>query len=199
MGFNVQTKKRYHRMKSLVENSGDKIILDIGAGQIPISRGIKSKKTIILDGIKKYKPDICCNINKGIPLKDNSIDIVLAGEIIEHLFSPFKFIREIHRILKKGGVLILSTPNTCSFINRIKMLLGDLPAYCAEPLDDESFERHIADFNLPVLIKILEGSGFKIAKKTSNGVIFHSKSLLPEVLTPPSMGETLIIKAVKNT
>jgi len=194
----IQTKIRYKLIRKLIGNASEKKVLDIGAGYRPLSRGIKTNKTIKLDGIKKYNPDIIWDINKTPwPIKENSLDLVIAGEIIEHIFNPIKFIMECHRILKKKGELILSTPNICSLKNRFKVFLNQLPEYCAEPLDNESYERHIVDFNFPTIIKILESNGFKIIKKTSNGIISHSKLLWPLILTPPSFGETIIIKAKK--
>lgn len=193
----LQTKIRYRKMRLLIGNADDKIILDIGAGRLPISKGIKTKKTIRLDGVKKYKPDVCCDINKGLPLKANSVDIIIAGEIIEHIYNPIKFIKECNKILRKGGFLILSTPNICSLKNRFKVFAGQLPEYCAEPSEDESFERHIIDFNFQRLIQILKENGFKTTKRTSNGIIYHSQLIFPRFLTPPQFGETIIIKSKK--
>ncbi len=193
----IQTRIRYKLMRNMVGDASKKIILDIGAGYRPISKEIKSKKIIRLDGVKKYHPDVCCNINDGIPLKKDSIDIIIAGEIIEHIFNPIKFIRECNKVLKKGGNLVLSTPNLCSLKNRFKVLIGKLPEYCAEPLDDESFERHIVDFNISRLRKILKENGFEVTKLTSNGIVTHSKIIFPRILTPVSFGETIIIKVVK--
>ena len=51
-----------------------------------------------MDGCKEHNPDIECNINKGFPLEDNSIDLVLAGEIIEHLVAPIRFVKECNRV-----------------------------------------------------------------------------------------------------
>ena len=184
-------------MRKLIGNVSEKTVLDIGAGYRPISKGIKTKKTIKLDGIKKYKPDVCTDINKGLPLKADSIDIIIAGEIIEHIYNSIKFIKECNRILKKGGFLILSTPNICSLKNRFKVFVGQLPEYCAEPSEDESFERHIIDFNFPRLIQILKRNGFKIIKKTSNGIISHGKLLFPRFMTPANFGETIILKSKK--
>jgi len=46
----------------------------------------------------------------AIPFKDDYFDYVVAGELIEHLEDPVAFIKEVMRVLKKGGVFSLSTP-----------------------------------------------------------------------------------------
>jgi len=50
-------------------------------------------------------------ISYPLPLKDNSFDVVLSLETIEHMPYPQTFIKELYRVLKPGGELILSTPN----------------------------------------------------------------------------------------
>lgn len=54
-------------------------------------------------------PDYCCSA-EDIPLEPNSIDTVLLVEVLEHVESPKAVLREISRILKPGGKLILSMP-----------------------------------------------------------------------------------------
>lgn len=46
----------------------------------------------------------------NIPLMDASVDVVLATELMEHLPSPDQFLREVTRVLREEGVLILSVP-----------------------------------------------------------------------------------------
>ncbi|HLE48575.1 MAG TPA: class I SAM-dependent methyltransferase [Patescibacteria group bacterium] len=48
---------------------------------------------------------------ESIPLKNNSIDVLVSFETIEHLNNYKNFIKEIQRVLKKNGLLIISTPN----------------------------------------------------------------------------------------
>ena len=58
--------------------------------------------------------DIADNINferDKLPIKSNSIDIVTGISIIEHLYSPERFLSEIKRVLKPSGFLILVMPN----------------------------------------------------------------------------------------
>jgi ubiquinone/menaquinone biosynthesis C-methylase UbiE len=45
-----------------------------------------------------------------LPFNDNSFDCVIASEIIEHVFDPAGFIKELFRVVKKGGSLIITTP-----------------------------------------------------------------------------------------
>ena len=72
------------------------------------------------------------NMVKGdahfLPFKDESFDSVFAGEIIEHLHNPTMFLREIERVLKKGGIAIITTPNIHSLVYIRKSLLGKNPS-----------------------------------------------------------------------
>lgn len=46
----------------------------------------------------------------SLPFEDNSVDYLVAGEFIEHLESPAKFIEEAKRVVKEGGWIAISTP-----------------------------------------------------------------------------------------
>jgi SAM-dependent methyltransferase len=65
-----------------------------------------------------------------IPLEDNSLDVVLAGEIIEHVLprEVDAVIFELFRVLKLGGRLLMTTPNPGYLRNRImgRSVLGDI-------------------------------------------------------------------------
>jgi len=45
-----------------------------------------------------------------LPFADNSFDVVIASEIIEHIVIPAEFVKELFRVVKRGGRLIVSTP-----------------------------------------------------------------------------------------
>ncbi len=59
-----------------------------------------------------------------LPYPDGHFDYVFSIEGIEHLQSPWTFARELCRVLKPGGRLFLSTPNTFSVDARLKYLIG---------------------------------------------------------------------------
>lgn len=56
--------------------------------------------------------DLVADLNKGIPLPDNSCGIVRAYDALEHLVDKHKTMKEIHRVLAPGGMLISMTPST---------------------------------------------------------------------------------------
>jgi 2-polyprenyl-3-methyl-5-hydroxy-6-metoxy-1,4-benzoquinol methylase len=59
------------------------------------------------------------------PLANESFDVVVLTEVLEHLRDyPARALAESHRILRPGGILVLTTPNAASLGNRLKLALG---------------------------------------------------------------------------
>ena len=52
------------------------------------------------------------NLNNGIPLEDNSVGVLNASHIIEHLYDKTKIMSEIHRVLAPGGWAFIEVPST---------------------------------------------------------------------------------------
>jgi len=55
-----------------------------------------------------YIADLCENNSKTIP--GNQFDLVVCTEVLEHVNDPFSAAKELHRIVKKGGVVAISSP-----------------------------------------------------------------------------------------
>jgi len=98
--------------------SGDRV-LDIGCGRGKFL-DICKKKNIKAIGVDKEKcsVDFCrqygleammANVYK-LPFSNNSFSFIICQSVVEHLNQPLKGLREIKRILKKGGVFIVSVP-----------------------------------------------------------------------------------------
>jgi SAM-dependent methyltransferase len=75
-------------------------------------------------GIDAFKVDL--NADR-LPVQDESVDVVLFLEVIEHLYNSDNIMEEIRRILKSKGLLVISTPNLASWANRAAILLGFQP------------------------------------------------------------------------
>lgn len=50
-----------------------------------------------------------------LPLDDGAVDVVVNFQVIEHLWDQGRFVAECHRVLRPGGVLLMSTPNRITF------------------------------------------------------------------------------------
>jgi len=111
--------------KTLKNIPPGKKILDAGAGEMQYKKFCNHLKYVSQD-ISQYKDggdggglemeiwdgskvDIISDII-NIPVKDRSFDVVMCIEVLEHLLEPEKAIKEFQRILKPGGVLILTAP-----------------------------------------------------------------------------------------
>lgn len=135
-------------------------------------------KRLLSDGSKvlngDYQALILADALK-IPFTDKEFDIVIATELIEHILETRLFLKEINRVLKVGGELILSTPNLASLWNRISLLFGsgrgfapwrifkgksayNPPSSLAYPYQNI----HIRFFTFGSLKEILEKSGFRV-------------------------------------
>jgi 2-polyprenyl-3-methyl-5-hydroxy-6-metoxy-1,4-benzoquinol methylase len=71
-----------------------------------------------------------------LPFPNNSFDLVISDDLIEHLVETDEYARELMRVLRPGGWLMLSTPNLAAWFNRLGLLAGLQPAFT-----EVSFER----------------------------------------------------------
>lgn len=72
----------------------------------------KKQDFINLDISREKNPDIVHNLDDfPYPFEDNSFSRIEADHVLEHLQDPFGAMKEIHRILKPGGILIIKTPH----------------------------------------------------------------------------------------
>ena len=90
----------------LTKYSTDKQVLDIGAGNTEYTDIFPNRTRVDID--PERKPDIVADI-VNLPFKDGSYEVIMCSEIFEHLLEPQKAIEEIKRVLKPGGILILTT------------------------------------------------------------------------------------------
>ena len=65
----------------------------------------------------------------GLPIGDETVDFVFAGDLIEHLYSPDSLLEEIWRVLKRDGQGFISTPNLGSWKCRLSLLMGYQPPF----------------------------------------------------------------------
>ncbi len=158
-------------LKRIYEHGTDKRLLDIGAGKGTISQFFLTKgyelhalewnssgvKNLFKIGVKAQNIDI-----EDIPYgyEDNFFDEVFWGDNIEHLFFPERVAREIYRILKPGGRLVLSTPNHGWIVNRLYYLVMGVPRRTEGHKLPIWEWQHIRYFNKKEIQRFLEHCGF---------------------------------------
>jgi SAM-dependent methyltransferase len=161
--FFLDVEHRYTKMHRLLcERFGDltgKRIVDLGLSRGLLLERFRRYPGVELGGIEIDPAEIEWARSRGLeplqhfvnvfdgnvmtarlPYDDASADVVLAGEILEHVVDTEGFLREIHRTLTPGGALVLSTPNILWVKHRVRLLAGRYP----DALDYRS--RYGADF-----------------------------------------------------
>lgn len=98
-------------------------VLEVGCGE---GRGIQllmtnatsftavDKIKPVIDRLQQTHPHarlISMNIPPLAGLKDNSYDLIVSFQVIEHINDDKLFLKEIHRVLKPGGISLITTPN----------------------------------------------------------------------------------------
>jgi SAM-dependent methyltransferase len=156
-----------------------------------------------------------CNLEVGIPYEDATFDIVYSGEVIEHIYNPDFMLEECYRVLKPGGLIVVSTPNLQAWYNRVLFLFGIQPLFYevstksshigAGPL--RRFKKqtapvgHIRVFNRRSIVDLVENEGFDVI--SVEGAIFQSLPGFAQIIDNcfnirPSLASNLIVMARKQ-
>lgn len=209
-------------------------MLDIGCGNgeftVKIAKLVQAKEVYGVDidekalleaerrGIHTLKIDI---YKERLPFSSNYFDLCTAIEVIEHIPHGDNMIAEIHRVLKHDGLLIITTPNLASIINRLLLFFGYQPMHSVLPslfyriglpgrpkkrtlkTSDSMpapYATHISAYTLKGLKDLLEVYGFKVIKAI--GVTLPSSSKLRDLIAKPfqripSLADDIIVIAKK--
>lgn len=147
-------------------------ILDVGAGYGAFTKRLYEMgfdisacdlfpENFMFDKIDCKKADI----TRKLPYPDNSFDLAIAIEVSEHITDHELFFKELNRILKPEGELLLSTPNILSLKSRMKFLFNGF-SYGFGPLDMKNYDglQHVSSLTLDQYNYIAVKNGFKKAE-----------------------------------
>jgi SAM-dependent methyltransferase len=161
------------RLSGELERLGFKVFLgDIARGNILYKNG----RQIQLD------------LNWFLPLKAGVLDYAICVEGVEHIENPHHLVREFSRLVKRGGFLILTTPNVMTIKSRLRFLFysyldyfkffGPLPPEARYRIEEHEHQ-HVNPLFYPEIKFILEKYGFKIERVETNRMVRKWKIVFP--------------------
>lgn len=161
--------------------------LDIGSGTGNLIRRIRQEYEIesmacdytdTFMELDEIKVDVV-DLNDGkLPYPDQHFELVTFTEVAEHLENYRAVVREIYRILKPGGVVVITTPNVLNMKSRMRFLSAGFwsmfgPLHVGET-SIESTGGHITPIPYPFLAHALMSAGFNMPDFTTDKIQFPS-------------------------
>ncbi|WP_416672271.1 class I SAM-dependent methyltransferase [Egbenema bharatensis] len=186
-------------LAALAEFAPFDAVLDIGcsAGDflIPLSRastrvyGVDIVDFSVAWKLLRHEYGICCqqlNLDyANLPFDNSSFDVVTMLMVLEHVFDVHHAVREIARVLKKGGVVAIQVPNIAYLKHRIDLLKGKLPCTSDTTKSDNQTEwdgQHLHYFTLASLDSLLKQYGLHRQKVQCSGKLVGLRQLRPSFL-----------------
>jgi ubiquinone/menaquinone biosynthesis C-methylase UbiE len=129
---------------------------------------------------------ISANLNQSWPLSDQSVDVLIAMMLLEHLFNPYAAFREIKRVVKPSGRAFVNLPLVTSVKNRLRLFVGKIPVtsvpYARWQKEGHWDGFHLHYFTIPSIQDLAAGSGLRIESVRGVGRASRLKTLWPAML-----------------
>jgi SAM-dependent methyltransferase len=146
-------------------------VLDVGCSSGYLARPLAERgNTIVgleLDPVAASAAEEFCELvlvgdveTMELPLEPGSFDVVLGGDVIEHLRDPAATLARLRPFLRPGGRVVLSTPNVANWAIRLSLLSGRW-RYTDRGILDRS---HTHLFTRATLTETLERAGFRVER-----------------------------------
>jgi SAM-dependent methyltransferase len=132
-------------------------VLDLGCRDGALTRaylngnevvGVDADREALAEAAKLGIETRWADLDEPLPFADASFDVVVAGELLEHLRDPHRLVAEAGRVLRPGGTFVASVPNAYRLKNRLRFLIG------RKPEDDPT---HLQMFSVGEVHTLLSG------------------------------------------
>lgn len=198
-------------VKILKDGAGKKQdILDIGCNDGELMEVYSKYGSVLgvdlnLEGIKECKNKglncISCDFFNLPNSYFGKFDVIVAGDIIEHIFETDLFLQKIYSFLTSDGKLLLTTPNLASFGRRIMLFCGVNPYIeFSTKLPSADFNvGHIRYFTFKNLKDLLYSAGFKNIKIQGDRINLSGRIFIPNKIARsfPGLSRNLMALAQK--
>jgi SAM-dependent methyltransferase len=116
--INISLRKVYEKsIQSILKNNIKYSILDYGCGAKPYKYLFNNhiEKYVGVDVGNNPHADYLIEPGQDLPIEDNEFDIVVSSQVLEHVENVPQYLKEVKRVLKPQGILLLSTHGTWQF------------------------------------------------------------------------------------
>jgi 2-polyprenyl-3-methyl-5-hydroxy-6-metoxy-1,4-benzoquinol methylase len=146
-----------------------KRVLDVGCSSGYLARPLVEQRCTVI-GIEQDQAAaeaaraVCEEVLEGdvetieLPFAAGSFDVVLCGDLIEHLRDPEAFLARMRPLLREGGLLVLTTPNVANWSMRLGLLVGRW-RYTERGILDRT---HVHLFTRRTLVETVERAGYRV-------------------------------------
>lgn len=136
-------------------------LLDVGAADGLLSRqltafgwrvtAIEGDPTLAQVGARHCERMIIMNLDREIPVGEGPFDVIVYGDVLEHLVDPLRVLVELDRGLGRGGFVIISVPNIAHLWIRLLLLVGHFD-YLDRGILDHSHLRFFTERSLRAML-----------------------------------------------
>jgi SAM-dependent methyltransferase len=168
--------------------------IELTCADISPSRIRTAADLLVGSGLIDRATFVECNFDTQFDLlPEDSFDVVVALDVMEHVFDVFNFVANCFRILKAGGTLILRVPNIAYIKHRLRLLMGGLPitaSWFGRPGVLTEWRTtwgwdggHLHLFTIPILYRLLYDYNFDVLLCRDPGTRFESfRNLRPNLM-----------------
>jgi 2-polyprenyl-3-methyl-5-hydroxy-6-metoxy-1,4-benzoquinol methylase len=148
-------------------------LLDVGAADGLLSRqltargwrvtAIEGDPALAQAGARHCERMITMNLDREVPVGEGPFDVIVYGDVLEHLVDPQRVLVELDRSLAPGGFVIISVPNIAHLWIRLLLLVGRFD-YLDRGILDHS---HLRFFTERSLRAMLADAGLSVGRFTA--------------------------------
>ncbi len=165
----LNTRPHGGHAKLLALVGSGKRVLDVGCSSGYLARPLVERGCVVV-GIEQDEVaaeaarEVCEDVLTGdvetmeLQFTPGSFDVVLCGDLIEHLRAPEQLLARVRPLLRDDGRLVLTTPNVANWAMRLGLLAGRW-RYTERGILDTT---HLRFFTRKTLVETLEAAGFRI-------------------------------------
>lgn len=154
--------------------SGTKTVLDVGCGEGDLAHALKERGYVVTgvdvssraleEADSVLHDSVCFDVESAEwpkEMMERKFDLIVASEVLEHLFDPAAFLRKATDILSPNGKIIITIPNFLFWKKRLKLIRG-IFYYEEKGLWDSG---HIRFFTVKTAREFFNKEGFVVEKE----------------------------------